>query len=85
MEPTEQDPSADQETGKRRGRPPGSGFGRVDAPLLEQMRQLLDEAKEPTPEAAARRVAAIWRWDARLESQEAGQGLPQTISLPNSP
>jgi hypothetical protein len=42
---------------RRRGRKPGSGYQRVDAPLLEEMHQLVERCKQPTPEAAAKAVA----------------------------
>ena len=42
---------------RRRGRTPGSGYQRVDEPLIEEMRRLLEERAQPTPEAAAKAVA----------------------------
>jgi hypothetical protein len=42
----------------RRGRTPGSGYQRVDRPLLEEMHRDLEALRQPTPEAAARAVAA---------------------------
>ena len=52
---------------KRRGRPRGSGYQHVDAPLLEEMHRLLEARLEPTAEAAAKAVAGraygggMWR------------------------
>jgi|SoiMethySBSTD1v2_1073268.scaffolds.fasta_scaffold06533_5 hypothetical protein len=45
------------QTPRRRGRPVGSGYQRVDKPLWQEMHRLLEECREPTPEAAARAVA----------------------------
>jgi len=46
-----------EQTARRRGRPPGSGYDRLDAPLCERMRELLAEGRAASPTGAARLVA----------------------------
>lgn len=41
---------------KSYGRPSGTGFGALDAPLLEKMKEILDSKEETSPTAAARKV-----------------------------
>ena len=41
----------------RHGRRKGSGYQRVDEPLLKEMHRMLEERKAPTVEAAAKMIA----------------------------
>ena len=43
--------------GRRRGRPKGTDYRRVDRPFHEEMRRKLDQCEVPTKTAAARTVA----------------------------
>ena len=49
-------PSPRQVIGKRRGRPKGTDYRGVDAPLHEEMRRLIKEREVPSLTAAARSV-----------------------------
>jgi hypothetical protein len=53
----------------RRGRTPGSGYQRVDHPLMEEMHRDLEALRQPTPEAAARAVAARAHGGGTFESK----------------
>ena len=53
---------------KRRGRPRGTDYRGVDAPLHEEMRRMIEERIVPTLTAAAGRVA----------EQAFGSGTPQS-------
>lgn len=44
---------------RRPGRPKGTGYARQDAPLHEQMRDLLERGQANSPTAAAKRVAEL--------------------------
>jgi hypothetical protein len=57
-EAVELSPTLQARPQRRRGRTPGSGYQRVDEPLLAEMHCLLRECRAPTPEAAARAVAS---------------------------
>jgi hypothetical protein len=53
---------------KRRGRPRGTDYRRVDAPLHEEMRRMIEERIVPTLTAAAGRIA----------KRAFGSGTPQS-------
>jgi hypothetical protein len=57
--PTEAPEAEEEQTKRPVGRPSGTGYGQIDAPLHEQMRQMLQRGLANSRTSAAKKLAGI--------------------------